>query len=225
MLVQTLEGEESKVPESTSQRRPAPSWRILLDRARVRVWPPPTPDHAPAPGLTPEQDFQRRLDRIRDLLEQTRASLLRDGWTCGAWFSVDACAGVASRADGAGGAGGDRGAVRPVGTQEAFGLLDPGAMVRGACLVGAMLRLVEDPDTAPSVSDAWACVDELHEAMHERMGHDSLPPGRIYAHEQRRAHLRVLTAWNDAPGRRLEDVLDVIDRAVSRTMVGACAAT
>jgi len=208
------------MPESTSQRKAAPSWRILLERARVRLWPPETPDHAPAPGLTPEEDFQRRLDRVRDLLEQTRASLLREGWTSGAWFSVDASGGAIRT----GGASGEPG-VRRVGTQEAYGLLAPGSTVRGACLVGAMLRLVEDPDTAPSVSDAWACVDELHEAVHERMGHDSFPPGRIYAHEQRRAHLRVLTAWNDEPGRRLEDVLDVIDRAVSRTMVGACVAS
>jgi len=208
------------MPESTSQRKAAPSWRILLERARVRLWPPETPDHAPAPGLTPEEDFQRRLDRVRDLLEQTRASLLREGWTSGAWFSVDASGGAIRTGGASGGPG-----VRRVGTQEAYGLLAPGSTVRGACLVGAMLRLVEDPDTAPSVSDAWACVDELHEAVHERMGHDSFPPGRIYAHEQRRAHLRVLTAWNDEPGRRLEDVLDVIDRAVSRTMVGACVAS
>jgi hypothetical protein len=206
------------MPESTYQPQAVPSWRILMERARLRIWPPETPDHAPAPGLTAEEDFRRRLDRIRDLLEQTRASLVRNGWTAGGWFSVDA-AGSASRAGGT--ATGSVGA-RLVGTQEAYGLLAPGETVRAACLVGAMLRLVEDPDTAPSVADAWGCVDELHEAVHERMGHVSFPPGRIYAHEQRRAHLTVLTAWNDEPGRRLEDVLDVIDRAVSRTMVGAC---
>ena len=221
MLVETLACEESEMPESTSQRKAAPSWRIFVERARLRVWPPQAPDHAPAPGLTRQEDFQRRLDRVRDLLEQTRASLLRDGWTSGAWFSVDA-SGAVTRTSGA---SGRPTAVRQVSTQEAYGLLAPGSTVLGACVVGAMLRLVEDPDTAPSVWDAWACVDELHEAVHERMGHDSFPPGRIYAHEQRRAHLRVLTAWNDEPGRRLEDVLDVIDRAVSRTMVGACVAS
>jgi hypothetical protein len=60
--------------------------------------------------------------------------------------------------------------------------------------------------------------------MHERMGHESFPPGRVYSHEQRRARLRALTAWNDEPGRRVEDVLDLIDRAVSRTVLAACGA-
>jgi hypothetical protein len=31
-----------------------------------------------------------------------------------------------------------------------------------------------------------------------------------------------LTAWNDEPGRRFEEVLDLVDRAISRTIVGAC---
>ena len=114
------------------------------------------------------------------------------------------------------------GTVRVADPSEAYALLAPGSTVTGACLVGAMLRLVEDPDTAPSVGDAWACVDELHEAIHERMGHDSFPPGRSYSHDQRRGHLRTVTAWNDERGRRLDDVLDVIDRAVARTIVAAC---
>jgi hypothetical protein len=193
------------MPDSTSQQA-APAWRILIDRARTRLWPTEVPDHPPAPAITPDQDRQRRLDRVRDLLEQTRAALVEHGWTGGGWFSVR----------------GASGSVRTVGTTEAYGLLDPGSPVAGACLVGAMLRLVEDPDTAPSVGDAWACVDELHEAIHERMGHDSFPPGRRYSHDQRRMHLRTVTAWNDESGRRLDDVLDVIDRAVARTIVAAC---
>jgi hypothetical protein len=189
---------------STSPPR-SPGWRVLIDRVRTTLWPPTPPDHVPAPSLSPEQDRLRRLDRIRSLLEETRLSLMEEGWTSGAWFSVAE----------------DQGSRR-VGTMEAFGLLAPGSSVSGACLVGAMLRLVEDPDTAPSVSDAWGCVDELYEAVHERMGHESFPAGRIYPHDQRRARLRALTAWNDEPGRQLGDVVDVIDRAISRTMVAAC---
>jgi hypothetical protein len=193
------------MPESTSQQRAGSAWRILIERARMMLWPPRAPDHVPSPTLTAHEDWLRRLDRIRDLLEQTRASLIRDGWTSGAWFSV---------ASG--------GAVRQVSTAEAIGLSGPGSLVRGACLVGAMLRLVDDPDTAPSVADAWGCVDELYEAMHERTGHQSLPAGRIYSHDERRSHLQALTAWNDASGRRLDEVLDLIDRAVSRTLLAAC---
>ncbi|HET9649215.1 MAG TPA: hypothetical protein VFP34_13445 [Microlunatus sp.] len=194
------------MPESASQQGSASSWRVVIDRVRTTFWPPQAPDHVPSPGLTTEEDRLRRLDRVRDLLEQTRASLLQHGWTRGAWFDV---------ADA-------QGRIRPVGAAEASTLLGPGRRVSGACVVGAMLRLVEDPDSAPSVADAWGCVDELHEAMHERMGHTSFPPGRIYSHDQRRVRLQALTAWNDESGRRLEDVLDLIDRAVARTMVGAC---
>jgi hypothetical protein len=193
---------------STSQQQAGPAWRVLFERARTALWPPQAPDHIPSPTLTPREDWLRRLDRIRDLLEQTRMALILHGWTSGAWFSV-------ARPEGG---------VRHVGPVEAYELLSSGSAVGEGCLVGTMLRLVEDPDTAPSVSDAWGCVDELYEAMHERMGHQSFQPGRVYSHEQRRAHLRALTAWNDEPGRRVEDVLDLIDRAVSRTVVGACIA-
>jgi hypothetical protein len=192
--------------DSTSQRQAAPAWRILFERTRVLFWPREVPAHPPAPRLSPRDDWLRQLDRTRDLLEQTRASLERDGWTRGAWFSVSEASGV-----------------RRVGTAEAYGLLNAGSAVASGCLVGTMLRLVENPDTAPSVTDAWACVDELYEAMHERMGHSSAPVGWIYSPDQRRAHLRALTSWNDEPGRQLEDVLDLVDRAISRTLVGACA--
>ncbi|GAA3631949.1 DUF6197 family protein [Microlunatus ginsengisoli] len=192
--------------DSTSQRQAGPAWRVLLDRARTTLWPPHAPDHIPSPGLTPEQDRLRRLDRTRDLLEQTRAALIGGGWTGGAWFAVDA--------------GGGR--TRPVSTAEAFDLVSSGAQVGATCVVGAILRLAENPDTAASIEDAWHCVDELHEAVHERLGHGSFPPGRIYPHEQRRDHLRVVTGWNDEPGRRVEDVIDVVDRAIARTMIAAC---
>lgn len=195
------------MPESPARQQVASAWQIFFERVRVVLFPPEAPDHVPTPALTPHEDWLRRLDRVRDLLEQTRAALIRDGWTSGAWYSVDT----------------PEGGVRPVTTAEAVGLSGPGKQVRSACLVGAMLRLVDDPDTAPSVADAWGCVDELYEAMHERMGQPSRPAGRIYPRDQRRVHLQTLTAWNDARDRRLDEVLDLIDRAVSRTLLAACA--
>lgn len=194
------------MPDLTSRPQAAPAWRVLFERARVLLWPREVPAHPPVPQLTPREDWLRRLDRIRDLLEQTRRLLIMDGWTSGAWFSV---------ADAAG--------PRRVDTATAFGLLHAATEPVSGCLVGTMLRLVENPDTAPSLTDAWACVDELYEAMHERMGHSSAAVGRIYSHDQHRAHLRALTAWNDEPGRQLDDVLDLVDRAISRTVIGACA--
>ena len=64
--------------------------------------------------------------------------------------------------------------------------------------------------------------DELYEALHERMGHFSSPPGRVDTLARRHSKLQVLTAWNDDTTTSRDDVLDLLDRAVSRTLVGAC---
>jgi hypothetical protein len=185
---------------------PTGSIRDVLTRAWSSWRTPVVPDYSPAPAASPRERWLWRLDRIRDTLEQARVVLEQQGWTSGAWFTVRQPSGE----------------PRPASTAEAFGLRDPRHAVLGACLVGTLVRLADDPDSAPSVSDVWGCVDELYEAMHEAMGHDSFPPGRVYAHQQRQAHLQALTAWNDAPGRTREQVLDLVDRAIARTLVAAC---
>lgn len=186
---------------------PVGALRTVLSRAWTSWRTPVVPDYSPAPPPTPREQWLWRLDRIRDALEQTRAALTEQGWTGGGWFAVQDPGGE----------------VRLATLAEAFALRDPRRDVRGACLVGTMLRLAEDPDTAPSVTDVWGCVDELYEAMHEQAGHASFPPGRLYPHAQRRAHLQGLTAWNDSPGRTREQVVDLVDRAIARTLVAACA--
>lgn len=190
---------------TTQRARPAEALRAVLSkvRAALPVAPPPT---YVEPQDDPRVAWQRRLDRVRAALEQARADLVEQGWTQRAWFSVDA--------------GG--GAVRRASDAEAFALVRPTSTVSGACLVGALLRRAEDPDRATTHADVWGAVDELYEALHERMGHTSMPPGRTDSLHRRHAKLRVLTAWNDDPSTRREDVLDLLDRAVSRTLVGAC---
>ena len=180
-----------------------------LRAAVTRAWSALSVSPAPAyaePVADPRQAWLRRLDRIRAALEQGRIDLEHDGWIGGAWFGI---------AD-------QQGGVRPVSTTEAFALLSPGASVNGACLVGTLLRRSADPDRATSVADVWGCVDELVEAVHEQAGHHAFPPGRCYAPAQRRARLQILTAWNDAPGRTQSEVLGLVDRAIGRTIVGAC---
>jgi len=186
---------------------PVGAIRTVLTRVWTSWRTPVVPDYSPAPPPTPREQWLWRLDRVRNALEQTRTALSEQGWTSGAWFSVQD----------------DAGETRLASTAEAFALRDPRREVQGACLVGTMLRLAEDPDTVASVEDVWGCVDELYEAMHEQAGHASFPPGRLYPHVQRRSHLRGLTAWNDTPGRSREQVLDLVDRAIARTLVGACA--
>ena len=182
------------------------SIRGALARAWTSWRGPVVPDYFPAPAPSPRELWLWRLDRIRDALEQARVVLEQQGWTSGAWFTVRQPSGQ----------------PRSVTTAEALALRDPRREVLGSCLVGTLVRLAEDPDRAPSVADVWGCVDELYEAMHEQLGHDAFPPGRSYSHQQRRAHLQTLTAWNDAPGRTREQVLDLLDRAIARTIVAPC---
>ena len=191
---------------TTSERvRPAEALRAALARVRAVLPVPPAPAYV-EPHADPDVAWRRRLDRVRAALEQARVDLVEQGWTQRAWFSV--------------GTGGDT--VRLAGPVESRALVRPTATVAGACLVGTMLRRAEDPDRATTHDDVWGAVDELYEALHERMGHTSAAPGRVDAHHRRQAKLRVLTAWNDDPATRREDVLDLLDRAVSRTVVGAC---
>ncbi|WP_139209927.1 DUF6197 family protein [Microlunatus flavus] len=191
---------------TTSERaRPAEALRAAWSRFRATLPVPPAPPYV-VPQDDPGVAWSRRLDRVRAALEQARTDLVEHGWAQRAWFSV----------------GADGGTVRLATSAEAFALVRPTGTVAGACLVGAMLRRAEDPDRATTHDDVWGAVDELYEALHERMGHGSLPPGRVDAHHRRQAKLRVLTAWNDAPTTTRADVLDLLDRAVSRTVVGAC---
>jgi hypothetical protein len=191
---------------TTSERaRPAEALRAVLSRVRAALPVAPAPSYV-EPQTDPEVAWRRRLDRIRAALEQARVDLVEQGWIQGTWFSVDAGGGT----------------TRLASRTETFALVGPTATVSGACLVGALLRRAEDPDRATTHIDVWGAVDELYEALHERMGHSSEPPGRIDSLEARHGKLQVLTAWNDAPTTRRDDVLDLLDRAVSRTVVGAC---
>lgn len=118
---------------------------------------------------------------------------LEAGWVQGGWWSV-------STAD-----GGHR-----LETGDAGG--SP-AHVDGSCLVGALAR-------AGSSSDVGRAVDAVYDALWASRGQPStpgLPP--VPAPEVRRARVRTLTQWNDRAGRTQEEVLAVVDRAISATIM------
>ncbi len=192
---------------TTHRAGPAEAIRAALSKVRATLPVAPPPSYV-EPQDDPTVAWRRRLDRVRAALEQARSDLVEQGWTQRAWFSVSSA--------------GAAGTTRLATAAESFDLVRPTSTVSGACLVGALLRRAEDPDRATTHADVWGAVDELYEALHERMGHTSLPPGRVDSHARRHAKLGVLTAWNDDPRTRREDVLDLVDRAVSRTLVGAC---
>jgi hypothetical protein len=181
----------------------------LLDWLRIGLRPPVVPDH-PHESSDPDDRtaWLAQLDRTRALLELARSVIASEGFTAGGWFTV----------------AGPDGTTRTVSGPAALPLRDPRSPVVSACLVGTLVRLAEDPDQPGTVADVWRCVDELYEGVHEQLGHTSMPPGRCSSPAERRLRVADLTAWNDEVGRTREDLVDLVDRAISRTIVGACRA-
>jgi len=195
----------------TDRRTLLTGWRSRWGQIRERLSPQAherAPDYGPETPSSGREQWLRQLARTRDLLEQGRQVVAAGGWSGGgSWFTVRR----------------DDGSIRDATLAESFDLREADAPVAGACVVGILLRLAGNPDRVPTTDDVWRATDELHEAVHEWSGHDSYPPGRSYPMAQRRARLRDLTAWNDTPGRTSQEVLEVFDRAISRTIVGAVA--
>ena len=148
-----------------------------------------------------ERDRQRVLADARALLERAR-ELVSTGWVQDA-FSV-----VRDR----------RGRLRPV---SPFGLLLLSRTdVVGACLVGAVAHASAQLPRAVRRAPAALAVDTLWAALAERDGRP--PAAGDHAHPAARAaRVRELARWNDESPRSRADVLDVIDRAVSRTILDA----
>jgi hypothetical protein len=88
--------------------------------------------------------------------------------------------------------------------------------VDGSCLVGALAR-------AGSSSDVGRAVDAVYDALWASRGQPSpprdggLPP--VPSPEVRLARVRTLTQWNDRAGRTREEVLAMVDRAISATIM------
>jgi hypothetical protein len=128
------------------------------------------------------------------VLEGARAEL-EAGWVQGGWWSVIS-------------ADGDRRLV----TGDAGG--GP-ARINGACLVGALAR---------GGPYAGRAVDAVYDALWASRGQATarpvpggLPP--VPAPEVRLARVRMLTRWNDQAERTQEEVLAVVDRAISATIM------
>jgi hypothetical protein len=140
-----------------------------------------------------------RLNRRLAVLEGARAEL-EAGWVQGGWWTVSLGDGTPRRVTGYAAAGGhpDR--------------------VAGVCLVGALVRAGSQlPDAASHVGQA---VDAAHDALWVSWGHSGAPrPCGLPAPEVRRARVRTLTQWNDQPERTAAEVLAVVDRAISATIM------
>jgi hypothetical protein len=139
-----------------------------------------------------------QLNRQLAVLEGARAQL-EVGWVQAGWWSVTSADGNQRLVTGYAAAGG--------------GSPDH---VDGSCLVGALAR-------AGSPSDVGRAVDAVYDALwasRDQPGalrDGGLPP--VPAPEVRLARVRTLTRWNDRPGRTQEEVLTVVDRAISATIM------
>ena len=127
------------------------------------------------------------------VLEGARAEL-EAGWVQGGWWSV-------TSAD-----GGQRLVTGDSGGSPAH--------VDGSCLVGALAR------GGPHVGRA---VDAVYDALWASRGQAPQPgPGGLPAvpsPEVRQARVRMLIQWNDQAERTQEEVLAVVDRAISATIM------
>jgi hypothetical protein len=127
------------------------------------------------------------------VLEGARAEL-EAGWVQGGWWSV-------TSADGS----------QRLVTGDSGG--SP-AHVDGSCLVGALAR------GGPQVGRA---VDAVYDALWASRGQPGtprvggLPP--VPSPEVRTARVRTLTQWNDQAGRTQEEVLALVDSAISATIM------
>jgi hypothetical protein len=143
-----------------------------------------------------------QLNRQLAVLEGARAGL-EAGWVQGGWWAV-------SSSDGS----------RRLVTGYAAAGSNPDT-VDGVCLVGALIQAGSRlPDAA---SDVGRAVDAVYDALWDSRGQPgvSLPGGLppVLAPDVRRARVRTLTQWNDRAERTRAEVLAVVDRAISATIM------
>ena len=141
------------------------------------------------------------------MLEGARTEL-ETGWVQGGWWTVRS---------------GDGGSRLVCGVPAAAG---PPGHVGGACLVGALVRAGAHPPGAES--DVGRAVDAVYDALWASRGQPGAPPGGQPALPPapppavRLARVRTLTQWNDRAERTRADVLALVDRAISATIMALC---
>jgi hypothetical protein len=144
-----------------------------------------------------------QLERQLAVLEGGRAEL-EAGWVQGGWWTVSSADGNPRLVSGFEAAGGSP------------------DQVDGVCLVGALARAgSRQPGAAPGVGRA---VDAVYHALCDvlrasRGRTGGLARVRVPPPEVRLARARALTQWHDRPGRTRAEVLAVVDRAISATVM------
>ena len=156
--------------------------------------------------LPPRRDAElerlRQLEGAQALLDRAR-TLIAQGWVQDAFYIVR----------------GRNGESRPV---SPFGLLLlTRTDVLGACLVGAVAHASGSVDRRERRGQAALAVDTLWHTLAEDPSYERLPtaPYDAVHPAARAARVRELARWNDEPVRTRDEVLGLVDRAVSRTIL------
>jgi hypothetical protein len=156
--------------------------------------------------LPPRRDAElerlRQLEGAQAVLERAR-TLIAQGWVQDAFYIVR----------------GRNGESRPV---SPFGLLLlTRTDVVGACLVGAVAHASGSVDRRERRGQAALAVDTLWHTLAEDPSYERVPtaPYDAVHPAARAARVRELARWNDEPVRTRDEVLGLVDRAVSRTIL------
>ena len=156
--------------------------------------------------LPPRRDAElerlRQLEGAQAVLERAR-TLIAQGWVQDAFYIVR----------------GRNGESRPV---SPFGLLLlTRTDVVGACLVGAVAHASGSVDRRERRGQAALAVDTLWHTLAEDPSYERLPtaPYDAVHPAARAARVRELARWNDEPARSRDEVLGLVDRALSRTIL------
>ncbi|HEY7103953.1 MAG TPA: hypothetical protein VH573_20135 [Mycobacteriales bacterium] len=154
------------------------------------------------PRRDPELERLRQLEGAKAVLERARA-LIVQGWVQDAFYVVR-------------GRNGDSRPVSPFGL-----LLLTRTDVVGACLVGAVAHASGSVDRRDRRGQAALAVDTLWHTLAEDPSYERVPtaPYDAVHPAARAARVRELARWNDEPVRSRDEVLGLIDRAVSRTIM------
>ncbi len=150
----------------------------------------------------PALEALQRLERAREVLERARTIVERGWWQHG-WLETGS---------------------RPGGARSLLASRPPVVdEVRNACLVAAVAVSAHNGGARPDVlADAGPVLDLVWDALEElreRPGPDVA--GRAAPPAVRVSRMRDLVRWNDVPGRTRRDVLALLDRTISRTILRA----
>lgn len=175
--------------------------------------------------LMPPQDAELVLgqrSRLLAVLEAARTEL-DAGWVQGGWWATSSSDGSPRLVTGYAPQGGH--------PDHVDGVCLVGALVRAGSLRAGSLRAgsgVAGSGAAEARSDVGRAVDAVYESLWASRGQPGAPPPGVLPPvpppDVRLARVRTLTQWNDQAGRTRAEVLAVIDRAISATIMDLMAA-